>query len=83
MGRCSNLPFHLQSISCEASTALANLFRGCHAHSQGILQTQLIEKCGDTFDSFFYRVQWQESNLPMNDPVSHRSQALRWLSVER
>jgi hypothetical protein len=51
--RCSNLPFHLQSIADEALTALANLFRGCHGHSQGILQIQLIRKCGDTFDSFF------------------------------
>jgi hypothetical protein len=53
MGRCSNLPFHLLSIACEASTALANLFRGYHGHTQGILQTQLTRKCGDTFDSFF------------------------------
>ena len=28
-------------------------------------------------------VQWQELNLPMNDPVSHRPQALLWSSVER
>jgi hypothetical protein len=48
----SNRPCHLLSIAYEVVVAIQNLFRAYHAHSQDISRPQLVDKYGDTFDSF-------------------------------